>query len=65
MEDTWEERGIWEYYRDEERVRNMGIWHRAGKREEYGNLEERREERGIWEYGRYEGRKKNMGIWQK
>ena len=48
MEDMREERGIWEHGRYEERERNMGILQRGGKREEYGNMEERREEIGIW-----------------
>ena len=43
----------------------MGIWQRGGKREENGNMEERREERGILEYGTDKGRERNMRIWQR
>ena len=56
MDDKREERGIWEYGREEGRETNMIIWQQGEKREKYGNMEERREERGIWEYGRAEGR---------
>ena len=47
MAERREDRAIWEYVREVKRERNVGIWKRGGKREEYWNTEEMREERGL------------------
>ena len=43
MENLSEDRGIWDYGRDEGRERNMGIWKRGGKRDVFMLLS------SIWE----------------